>query len=293
MISNVEAEKFRTSKKFSFFPLYGFIGVIVILLAEVALFFNVEIVGVYFTPIVWTGYILFVDALLYYYRGRSLIRSRPKEFLWMLPWSIICWLIFEGYNFHLENWTYIGLPTNVLARVVGYAWSFATIFPAVLLTAEFVEWKLPQLQFHFSFSPSKQFLFIFMFIGSAMLIVPLLVPKEIASKMFSLVWMGFVFLLDPMNYLKKRNSIINQLSQGNVTRLISLLIAGLLCGILWEFWNYWAIAQWVYSVPISIVGPKIFEMPLLGYLGFLPFAVECYVMYEFLYVLFPRLAQRI
>ena len=73
MISNVETEKFGTSKKFSFFPLYGFIGVIVILLAEVALFFNVEIVGVYFTPIVWTGYILFVDALLYYYRGQSLI----------------------------------------------------------------------------------------------------------------------------------------------------------------------------------------------------------------------------
>lgn len=130
-----------------------------------------------------------------------------------------------------------------------------------------------------------------MVVGIAMLLVPLLVSKELASTMFGLVWMGVVFLLDPIHYLKGRNSVIGQLSQGNGQQLISLLLAGFLCGILWEFWNYWAAAKWTYSIPISFAGPKIFEMPLLGYLGFLPFAVECFVLSEFLYVLFPHLAR--
>ncbi len=56
-----------------------------------------------------------------------------------------------------------------------------------------------------------------------------------------------------------------------------LLIAGALCGFLWEMWNFRAGAKWIYTVPY--VGfLKVFEMPLLGFLGFPPFAVECYTM---------------
>ena len=35
---------------------------------------------------------------------------------------------------------------------------------------------------------------------------------------------------------------------------------------------------------------KIFEMPVLGYLGFLPFALECAVMYRFLTLMDDRLS---
>ena len=51
-------------------------------------------------------------------------------------------------------------------------------------------------------------------------------------------------------------------------------------GFLWEFWNYYAIPKWTYDIPF--VGFfKIFEMPILGYLGYLPFALELYAMYYF------------
>ena len=35
--------------------------------------------------------------------------------------------------------------------------------------------------------------------------------------------------------------------------------------VVWEFWNYWAGAKWIYTVPI-LPDVKLFEMPLPGYL---------------------------
>ena len=67
------------------------------------------------------------------------------------------------------------------------------------------------------------------------------------------------------------------------------MAAGWTCGILWEFWNYWAAAKWIYIFPIG-QSSKVFEMPLLGYLGFLPFALECKVMYEFVRTVRKQLA---
>jgi hypothetical protein len=51
---------------------------------------------------------------------------------------------------------------------------------------------------------------------------------------------------------------------------------------LWEFWNYWAHTKWVYTVPI-LPQIKIFEMPFLGFFGFGPFALECYVATNLLF----------
>lgn len=274
------------------FPRYGIAGIVVMILAEGGLFSGISFVGIYFTPIVWTGYILFVDALVYSYRGKSFMKTRTREFALMLPWSIICWLVFEAYNLRLQNWHYRGLPENTMLRLLGYGWSFATIFPAVLITAEFIRLKLRFLPPKQQIPLSSSLLSFLIVVGAAMLLIPLLVSQETSTKLFGLVWVGFILLLDPINYLRGRESLLQDLSQGNPNRLYALLLSGLVCGVLWEFWNYWAIAKWEYSVPISFVGPKLFEMPLLGYAGFLPFAVECFVMNEFLYTLVPRLAPR-
>lgn len=55
--------------------------------------------------------------------------------------------------------------------------------------------------------------------------------------------------------------------------------AGVLCGVLWEFWNYYALAKWTYHLPFlgSLEHYRLFEMPILGFLGFPAFAVECWV----------------
>ena len=70
------------------------------------------------------------------------------------------------------------------------------------------------------------------------------------------------------------------------------MLAGLVCGILWEFWNYWAGSKWIYTLPF--LGEwKIFEMPALGFLGFLPFALECWIIYHVFVAILHRLHSRI
>jgi hypothetical protein len=47
---------------------------------------------------------------------------------------------------------------------------------------------------------------------------------------------------------------------------------------LWELFNFRARTKWIYTVP-GFEELKLFEMPVLGFLGFPPFALECYEMY--------------
>ena len=119
-----------------------------------------------------------------------------------------------------------------------------------------------------------------MALGAAILILPLLAPRRTASYLFALVWVGFVFLLDPINHRLGLASLLGDLERGHRERVFSLLVSGWVCGWLWEFWNYWASAKWHYVFPMFQQG-NIFEMPMPGYFGFLPFALECFVMYIF------------
>jgi hypothetical protein len=118
------------------------------------------------------------------------------------------------------------------------------------------------------------------FVGVVLLLLPLALPRWIAAYLFGFVWVGFILLLDPL--LKRRGapSLLGDLAQGQVARFCSLLVSGWTCGWLWEFWNFWAAAKWHYIFPI-LQDWKIFEMPAPGYPGFLPFAVECFVLYVF------------
>ncbi|GAB4369845.1 MAG: hypothetical protein Kow0042_11760 [Calditrichia bacterium] len=116
-------------------------------------------------------------------------------------------------------------------------------------------------------------------LGLLFLIVPLLAPASIAPYLAAPVWMGMVFLLDPLNYSWKRESLWRDWSRGDLGRLLRWFLAGLIAGFLWEFWNFWAATKWIYTVPI-LSDVKIFEMPVLGYLGFPAFALEIFVMWE-------------
>ncbi|MBD0326914.1 MAG: hypothetical protein ICV68_10805, partial [Pyrinomonadaceae bacterium] len=80
------------------FPLYGYLGLAVMLVAEVLLWTGSEMVGRWFTPIVWTGYLLFIDALVYKLKARSLLMTDRLELLVIAVISIGCWWLFEFYD---------------------------------------------------------------------------------------------------------------------------------------------------------------------------------------------------
>jgi hypothetical protein len=127
----------------SLLPWHGWIGLAIIGTSEVLLFAGVSFARTFFTPLVWSGYILLADSLVYRRKGSSLIMNRPGEFILLLPLSIGFWLVFEFYNLYLRNWQYVGLPEELPLRLLGYGWAFATIWPAILETAEVLEgWSM-------------------------------------------------------------------------------------------------------------------------------------------------------
>jgi hypothetical protein len=195
----------------------------------------------------------------------------------MIPWSIFIWLIFEAANLSLENWYYINLPHSMVERWLGYAIAYGTVLPGMFETAELLEslglFKNSKIK---KTALSQGGHSVLILLGTVCLASSVLVPEYF----FPLVWVGFTFLLDPLSYRFGGKSLLKDLEEGNPKKIYLLLVAGLICGFLWEFWNFWALSKWVYTVPF-FERVKGFEMPFLGFLGFPPFAVQAYVMYYF------------
>lgn len=259
-------------------PLYAVLGAIAMAVSEILMLLDVEPVATWFTPVVWTGYILLVDGIVLRLRGTSLLHDRFREFILMLPLSVGIWLIFEAFNLHLRNWFYLGVPPSPW-REIGFFWSFATILPGIFETADLLI-EVPLLASRPSDRPSRRRMHLpVISLGVLLLAVPVLLPGEVAQYLFGMVWLGFIFVAEPLNQRLGFPSLIADWEEGRPARLIALLAAGLICGVLWEFWNFWAHGRWVYAVPI-LPEVRIFQMPILGFAGFPPFAVECFALYQ-------------
>jgi len=293
---------------------YAVAGLLAMLVSETATLARIEPFWSWNTPIAWTGFILFADGVVFRRRGTSWIVSAPREFVFLAIASIPLWLVFEFYNRFIDNWYYVNLPDNALLRYFGYAWSFATIWPAIFEGAELIAvWRgagvvreritvnaeaaehaekaLPENSLR-----TRSYLTLFrklfgraqwlsIVAGAAMLVWPLIWPSRYLA---APVWLGFIFLLDPINARLGGESLKADLERHRYDRLVNLALSGLLCGVLWEFWNYWSRAKWHYTVPI-MENLKIFEMPVPGYFGFPAFAFECFTMYVFVRLVWRRL----
>ncbi len=260
------------------FPLHGIFGIALLALSEILHFKKIDPFYSWFYCFAWWSYILTIDALIYRLKGNSLLLSRTKEFFLMIPWSIFIWLIFEAANLSLENWYYINLPHSLFERWLGYAVAYGTVLPGLFETKEFLESfglfkksKVKKIVISLEKHP------VLILLGVVCLVSSVLIPQYF----YAMIWVGFIFLLEPFNYRWGRRSLLKDLEEGNPREIYLLLTAGLICGVLWEFWNFWAFSKWVYTVPF-FEELKGFEMPFLGFLGFPPFAVQAYVMYNFI-----------
>lgn len=243
-------------------------------------------VRAYLYHLAWWPLLLFLDGLLLLRTGESWLWTRPKAFLRAAVFSVTIWLFFELFNLHLLNWRYVGLEPRLWLRWPGYALAFATVVPAILLTTEvlktfgvFASWQGGR-PIEWNHWPP-----LFLILGTACLTLPWVFP----TYAFPLIWLGVIFLGDPLLPLVGRPAFTARFLAGERQEVLCLLTAGLLLGLWWELWNYPASSRWIYTLPILGFG-KIFEMPILGYLGFPPFALECAILYTFLEGFSSRLA---
>jgi hypothetical protein len=261
---------------------YGWLGLGLLAVGQGLLPLQVPLFSQWFTPVMWSGYILLADALVLRRRGASLLHDRPREAAFMATVSIPLWLVFELYNWRLRNWDYFGLPDPPWLAALGYAWAFATIWPGLFGTAALLEaYGVASRPRRPTGPPSSTFLWTAAGVGLLFVIAPPLLPTVVRPWTFGFVWLGYILLLDPLNYRAGRPSVIAAWTRGDHGFVHRWLLAGLACGLLWEFWNYWAVGKWRYvGVPVFPEW-KVFEMPVAGYLGFPPFALEAFAMYHF------------
>jgi hypothetical protein len=259
--------------------LLGIFGLLLILTGEVLSFFPVLPWAQHVFPIFWYGYILVLDSLNYQLRGTSLLFGRRREFLLMLLISAAYWYVFEWYNLAIENWVYLNTPTEIWIEITMKIVSFATVIPAIYETADLLAVILPTgkgLQVR-PLIPSNWH-GISLTLGFLLSILPLLLPKFF----FWSVWLGLFFLIDPINDRLRRSSILSDWHSGDLRRTTFFLLAGYVCGFFWEFFFNDTATTEIYTVPVPEM-PHIFEMPILGFLGFGPFGLETFAFWTLIW----------
>jgi hypothetical protein len=272
------------------------LGAAIIVAAEALLIADVEWVAIHMTPLCWSGFLLLMDGVLARRRGGSPARLRPRLFWTCYVTSVGVWVFFDWVNFgFIHAWDYVGL--DQLSRP--HAWAaklvaFAAISPAMFLCAELFQdlgtrrIRGPAVRV----GPIAQ-LAMFV-IGVPALLFPFAIRDPVGSLT---LWVALILVLDPLNAWLGRGrvpTLIGDWSAGRYGRTVALMAGGLACGFLWEFWNYWAAAKWVYDLPF--LGPleqyRLFEMPIPGFGGFGPFALESWVAFQSILLLMHALRLR-
>ena len=92
--------------------------------------------------------------------------------------------------------------------------------------------------------------------------------------LFPLLWVAPLLIILSLQTLLNEGHILSDLAEGNWSGVVAASLAAIICGLFWETWNFYSLAKWKYALPYVQRFP-IFEMPLLGYAGYLPFGLEC------------------
>jgi hypothetical protein len=231
-----------------------------------------------FTPL-WLGYVLAMNALVYRRAGHSLLTHRPGWFATLFPASAAFWWLFEYLNQFVRNWHYTGiqasgdwdyflqgtLPFSTVLPAIASTWMWLRQFPRLEAL------RLPAVQA----PPAAAWLAL----AAGALGLAAIGPWPEAF--FPMLWVGPLLLLCGLQHLLTGTSLLAPLARGDWRAFLQPALAALACGLAWEFWNYWSLAKWQYGIP-HVQRLHVFEMPLLGYAGYLPFGVTCALVMDVL-----------
>lgn len=231
-----------------------------------------------FVPL-WVGYVLTVDAAAFQRAGNSPLVRAPVTWLAWFPASAAAWWYFELLNRFIQNWVYLGVDHfSPLRYVAGSTLAFATVIPAVLTTAALLS---TFRCFHTRFTraesreravdPSRSGWWYAVVAG----VLGLAMMPWFPIALFPLIWIAPLLIIAGLLELAGADTGLGHLRRGDWAPAVTLAIAALVCGFFWELWNLYAMPKWTYRIP-WVSRFELFEMPLVGYLGYLPFGAACW-----------------
>lgn len=257
------------------FPWWGWMGVAMVA-GGWALAWTQELVAPgwrrhLFTPL-WLGFVIVMNALAYRRSGNAPLICRTGVFLALFPVSAAFWWLFEHLNQFARNWYYSGvhaesdwdyfmqatLPFSTVLPAVASTWAWLRTFP------RFDALRLPAFQGH------RALAWLALAAGLMGLAGMGLWPHIL----YPLLWLAPLLLLAGLQHLVLGATLFTPIRSGDWRPLLQPAAAALICGFFWELWNYGSLAKWHYSIPY-VERFRLFEMPLLGYAGYLPFGIVC------------------
>jgi hypothetical protein len=230
-----------------------------------------------FTPL-WISYVVFVNALAYRRKGSCLLTRKTRYLLALFPASALFWWYFEYLNRFAQNWYYVG---QELFTPMSYAFhatiAFSTVLPAVMSTVELLQSypALRQTRFQrpLTLGNRRKHAGAILALASCGLVGVAASPDF----WYPVLWVSPLLILVSLQVLLSEENVLQKLERGHWHEITLPALAALLCGFLWEMWNHYSYPKWAYCIPY-VQRFEIFEMPLLGYLGYLPFGLQCCVV---------------
>lgn len=231
-----------------------------------------------FTPL-WFSYVITVNAFTYKRTGHCMIIDRPAYMVRLLVASAFFWWFFEYLNRFVQNWFYEGVGNlDGLEYFLMATFPFSTVLPAVMGTYELLV-SYPRVGAgldDFIKIPVKRPV-LTAWIALLLFCCVLLVLGIWPDCMFPFLWVAPLIIITSIQRIMGRETIWTGVGHGRWKDIYLFALSALICGVFWEFWNFHSYAKWKYSVPF-VDALKIFEMPLLGFAGYLPFGLECAVI---------------
>lgn len=225
----------------------------------------------------WLGFVITVNAITAWRSGTCLMRRMPARWIGLFFASATFWWIFEWLNRFTRNWHYLGVSDFGAGSYAAHATvCFSTVLPAVAGVAEFLA-QSTRGQNACAAGPPLRWIAapwtgrVFLGIG----VVGLIGAGALPARFYAAVWAAPLALLLGDGILARRKDVTGEIAVGDWRRSATWAVAALVCGGFWELWNVHSAAKWIYTVPFTDRW-HIFEMPLLGYAGYLPFGLECY-----------------
>ncbi len=228
-----------------------------------------------FSPL-WFGYILVVNGLACRRTGHCMMTDRPRYFLSLFLLSAAFWWFFEYLNRFVQNWYYVGVSGLTPLQYFVYATlPFSTVLPAVLGTYDLLAGVFgpADTAARFRWFPvnGSRALPWAVFAAACAGLAGIGIWPDI---LFPLLWISPLLVLASWQAIRSGDSLVFNVGTERWHRICLLALAALICGFFWEMWNFHSLAKWIYAVPF-VNRFHLFEMPLLGYAGYLPFGLEC------------------
>ncbi len=224
----------------------------------------------------WLGWIVVVNAAIERRTGSCLMRREPRQWFTLFGASALFWWAFEWLNRFVQNWHYLGVEdVGAVEYALHASLCFSTVLPAVAAAQEWLT-SWPRLERRLAHGPRWAWLQR-RWAGPVLLLAGadgLIGAGALPELFYPALWVAPLMLALGLLLIGKRDGWWTALSRGDWRATGTWALAAMLCGFWWELWNVRSAAHWIYTVPY-VQRWHLFEMPALGYLGYLPFGLEC------------------